>query len=103
MRICRIHKSTERDAISIDEHKGWRRPKTMTITELNDGRLLYYPSIEFQNEVWVKAALCVWDHLFRIVPSTYIPTDSDEIRKAVDAGLISDIRLSTGDLSDCAT
>lgn len=75
----------------------------VTISELNDGRLLYYPNIEFQNEVWVKAALCVLDQIFRIVPASYTPHDSHEIRKAVDADLIIDINLSAQDLSECAT
>jgi hypothetical protein len=74
----------------------------MTVSELNDGRLLYYPHIEFPNEVWVKAALCVWDQVFRIVPASYTPNDSVEVKKAVDAGAIIDIRLSPQDLSECA-
>ncbi|MFO1501396.1 MAG: DUF6236 family protein [Verrucomicrobiota bacterium] len=64
--------------------------------------VLYYPTIEFQSDLWVKSALCIWEKLYRIVPNTYLPNDSDEVKEAVDAGVIEDIHLSADDLSQCA-
>lgn len=64
--------------------------------------VLYYPTIEFTTDMWLKHALCVWDNVYRIVPSGYSPTDSDDVRKATDAGLVRDIRLSSQDLEEAA-
>ena len=33
--------------------------------------ILYYPTIEFQSETWVKASLLFWDKIYRIVPANY--------------------------------
>lgn len=62
--------------------------------------VLYYPSIEFYDVSWLKGALCHWDKVYRIVPPSYTPRDSDEVKEAVDAGLIESINLTPGDLSD---
>lgn len=64
--------------------------------------ILYYPTIEFQSETWVKAALTFWDKIYRIVPQGYKPMDSDEIEIAVKAGFIENIELSEKDLSTTA-
>ena len=64
--------------------------------------VLYYPTIEFMDETWLKASLCIWDKIYRIVPSTYNPQDSDEVRIAVDNGLVEDIRLNNDDLTETA-
>jgi hypothetical protein len=64
--------------------------------------VLYYPSIEFYDESWLKGALCHWDKVYRIVPSSYHPHDSDEVKEAADAGLIESITLTQGDLTDAA-
>lgn len=53
--------------------------------------ILYYPSIEFQSEEWVKHALLYWDRVRRIVPENYKPQDPDFIKELQDAGLIIDI------------
>lgn len=65
-------------------------------------KILYYPTIEFQDETWVKSALTFWDKIYRIVPREYYPNDSDEIYIAKQEGLIEDISLSTGDLERTA-
>lgn len=64
--------------------------------------VLYFPSIEFYDDAWLKGALCHWDKIYRIVPPSYTPQDSDEVKEAVDAGLVESINLSSGDLSDTA-
>ncbi|MBI2999697.1 MAG: hypothetical protein HYY46_14800 [Deltaproteobacteria bacterium] len=64
--------------------------------------VLYFPSIEFYDDSWLKGALCHWDKIYRIVPPSYTPKDSDEVKEAVDAGLVESINLSSGDLSDTA-
>lgn len=61
-------------------------------------KILYYPTIEFQDETWVKSALTFWDKIYRIVPRGYNPNDSDEIYIAKQEGLIEDIFLSADDL-----
>jgi hypothetical protein len=43
--------------------------------------VLYFPFIEFCDDAWVKSALTLWDHVYRIVPEGYSPSDSDEIAK----------------------
>ena len=64
--------------------------------------VLYYPTIEFYDETWLKASLCIWDKIFRIVPSSYNPKDSYEVKIAVDNGLVEDIRLNNSDLAKTA-
>jgi hypothetical protein len=64
--------------------------------------VLYYPSIEFYDDSWLKGALCHWDKVFRIVPPSYRPHDSDEVKEAIDAGLLESITLTEGDLSETA-
>ncbi len=64
--------------------------------------ILYYPTIEFQDETWVKSALTFWDKIYRIVPRGYYPNDSEEIYIAKQEGLIEDIFLSADDLKNTA-
>jgi len=64
--------------------------------------VLYYPSIEFYDDSWLKGALCHWDKVYRIAPPSYTPKDSDEVKEAIDAGLVESINLTSGDLSDTA-
>ena len=64
--------------------------------------ILYYPTIEFQSETWVKAALTFWDKIYRIVPKGYKPMDSEEIGIAVKEGYIENIELTENDLSTTA-
>lgn len=64
--------------------------------------VLYYPTIEFFDETWLKASLCIWDKIYRIVPPSYNPKDSGEVKIAVDNGLVEDIRLNKSDLAQTA-
>ena len=40
---------------------------------------LYYPSIEFQNYVWLWSASLLWDKIYRIVPKNYEPDDPENV------------------------
>lgn len=64
--------------------------------------VLYYPTVEFQSETWVKASLMFWDKIYRIVPNHYNPKDSEEIEIAISNGFIENIELSTEDLKKTA-
>lgn len=61
--------------------------------------ILYYPHIEFFSTDWLKQVLTIWDRVYRVVPSSYSPDDADEVREAVDAGLVVDLRLTQEDLA----
>lgn len=61
--------------------------------------ILYYPHIEIQNEKWLKAAILLWDNVYRIVPSSYNPKDSDEVLRACDNDLVRAISLEKEDMS----
>lgn len=64
--------------------------------------VLYFPTIEFFSDAWLKTAICHWDKVYRIVPPSYAPKDSYEVREAIDAGLVESINLTEADLSDTA-
>jgi len=64
--------------------------------------ILYYPNIEFFDETWIKSTLCIWEKIYRIVPTSYTPNDSDEVKVAIDNGLIENISLTEKDLSETA-
>lgn len=64
--------------------------------------VLYYPTIEFMDEAWLKSSLCVWDKVYRIVPDSYYPKDSDEVKIAVDNGVVENITLTEHDLAQTA-
>ncbi len=49
---------------------------------------LYYPTIEFQNSDWLYSAALLWDRIYRIVPSSYTPNDSEWVKALVDTGEI---------------
>jgi hypothetical protein len=52
---------------------------------------LYYPHTEIRNEHWLKSALLYWDGgIRRIVPNSFTPPDTDEVKRVVDDGLITD-------------
>ena len=53
----------------------------------SSGSILYFPSIEFNDENWVKASLLLWDRIYRITPNNYIPNDNETILEAVDNDL----------------
>lgn len=73
----------------------------MTNNFLQDS-ILYYPTIEIQNETWLKSALTFWDTVYRIVPAGYHPNDSYEVTIAKEAGLLRDINLTSKDLESAA-
>lgn len=64
--------------------------------------ILYYPTLEFQSETWLKASLLFWDKIYRIVPGSYNTKDSDEIKIAISNGFIENIELTEKDLSHTA-
>jgi hypothetical protein len=64
--------------------------------------ILYYPTLEFQSETWVKASLLFWEKIYRIVPANYKTHDSDEIKIAISNGFIEDIELTEKDLRQTA-
>ncbi|MBN1064286.1 hypothetical protein [Clostridium botulinum] len=47
---------------------------------------LYYPTIEFRNPMWLWSAALLWDNVYRIVPSGYNPSDSENIRELIENG-----------------
>jgi hypothetical protein len=57
-----------------------RHMKKTDLETLTSGSILYYPTIEFQSDTWLKAAICVWEKIYRIVPPSYKPHDSDEVK-----------------------
>lgn len=60
--------------------------------------VLFFPSIEFYDDGWLKGALCHWEKIYRIIPPSYIPNDSDDVKRAVDAGLVESIHFTRNDL-----
>lgn len=69
---------------------------------LNSNFILYYPSIEFSDETWVKSALLIWDKIYCIVPKEYKPLDTYAIKSAVDEGVIKNIVVNEADLDKTA-
>lgn len=59
--------------------------------------VLYYPNIEIGDDAFLKSSLLLWDEVYRIVPSTYIPSDSRQVRIAADNGLLNAITLESAD------
>jgi hypothetical protein len=49
---------------------------------------LYHPFIHFQNEAWLKLTALYWDGIFRMVPETIVPDDSNEVRVLAESGFI---------------
>ncbi len=64
--------------------------------------ILYYPTLEFQSETWIKASLLFWDKIYRLVPANYTTRDSEEIKIAISNGFIEDIELTDKDLHHTA-
>src|SRR5712692_407800 len=59
---------------------------------------LYYPSIQFKDDSWVKVAALDWDKLARIVPSNYLHTDSEVVKQLInEADFIHDLEPSYDD------
>jgi hypothetical protein len=70
------------------------------VANINDNNILYFPHIEIADVALLKSALCVWETVYRIVPGTYEPQDSDEVKRAIEAGALRDIHLSGNDLAE---
>lgn len=58
---------------------------------------LYFPTIHFHDEGWLRASLCIWERVHRIVPEGYQTNDSDDVRHLTDEGLIGSIFVSHTD------
>jgi hypothetical protein len=74
----------------------------MNEKNFDNSRLLHYPTIEFLDDTWLKASLCIWDKIYRIVPPSYSPSDSNEVKLAIDNGLVENISLNKDDLTQTA-
>jgi hypothetical protein len=62
--------------------------------------ILYFPTIEIQDPNWLKASLLIWGKIYRIVPPNYEPNDSDDVNRAIDAGLLDGLKLSADELAE---
>lgn len=51
-------------------------------------RCLYYPFIHFRDEAWLKLSALYWDDVTRIVPRSYTPRDSKEVRLLEEAEVL---------------
>src|SRR5260370_5735208 len=72
----------------------------MAADQQTSSNILYFPHIEISDSAWLKSALCVWDSVYRMVPTGSRQRDSDEVRRAVEADALRDINLSFADLTD---
>jgi Family of unknown function (DUF6236) len=63
---------------------------------MSSGKALYFPYIHFQDENWLKYSLLYWDCIERIVPLSYNPQDSDNVKLLADAGIIKNIAPQSG-------
>ncbi|HHP1041088.1 TPA: hypothetical protein ACR3S6_004879 [Bacillus thuringiensis] len=61
--------------------------------------VLYFPSIEFSSDEWIKSSLLIWDKIYRIVPKNYKPIDSLVVKEAQESGLIENIILEEEDVT----
>ena len=58
-------------------------------------RCLYYPFIHFRDEAWLKLSALYWDDVTRIVPRSYAPRDTREVRTLEDAGVLKRVDPSS--------
>jgi hypothetical protein len=58
-------------------------------------RCLYYPFIHFRDEAWLKLSALYWDDVTRIVPKSYAPRDSRDVRALEDAGVLKRVDPSS--------
>lgn len=49
------------------------------MTKFQEGNVLYYPYINFQNEDWLRRAILYYDKLSRIVPKNYDTSDTHTV------------------------
>lgn len=75
--------------------------ESFELSKISDS-VLYFPSIEFASDEWVKSSLLFWDIIYRIVPKDYEPNDSEIVQEAINCGLIKNISLEKKDLSKTA-
>jgi hypothetical protein len=54
-------------------------------------RCLYYPFIHVRDEAWLKLSALYWDDMTRIVPKSYTPRDTRDVRALEDAGVLKRI------------
>src|SRR5690349_18481018 len=60
---------------------------------------LYYPTIGFSDDAWVKLAALYWDKLGRIVPSGVEVDDSDAVKQLInEVGFIDSFMPSNQEL-----
>jgi Family of unknown function (DUF6236) len=53
---------------------------------------LYHPRVHFPSDTWIKTAALYWTKMGRIVPSGYVPRDSETVRALRDElGFVVDI------------
>lgn len=64
---------------------------------LPNNSVLYYPTIEITNYSWLKSSLLLWDHIYRIVPSTYSPKDNNIVKACVNEDIIRPVHLEEND------
>jgi hypothetical protein len=64
---------------------------------------LYYPTIEFHDIDFLKKSILVWDRIFRIVPASYDPYDNEEVKEAIDAGIVIDLYLKNDEKNIAGT
>lgn len=58
---------------------------------------LYYPTIEFRDLGALKRSLLVWERVFRIVPTGYVPNDEPEVTAAVTEGVIVNLHVDSSE------
>jgi hypothetical protein len=51
-------------------------------------RCLYYPFIHVRDEAWLKLSALYWDDMTRIVPKSYTPRDTRDVRALEEAGVL---------------
>lgn len=60
---------------------------------------LYYPTIDIENEAWLKSAALLWNHIFTIVPkSEHKPYKNDCSREFYGARILFPHRVEPSDL-----
>ena len=52
---------------------------------------LYYPTIEFSSDCWLKSNALFYDKIYRIVPEEVIPSDTSVVKELQHAEVIGEI------------
>lgn len=53
--------------------------------------ILYYPSMDIKDGIWLRNAILYWYHIHSIVPDTCEPVYSPEIKELLDRGIYTPI------------